>query len=73
LVLAAPGVMVTTTAVAPSTAIANYLYILKSSNQPMMIARTTAVAVASAKLQCSKQQKWQQQEQCWQAALGLHL
>jgi len=31
-----------------------------------MMARTTAVAVASATLQCSKQKKWQQQEQCWQ-------
>jgi len=32
----------------------------------MMMARTTAVAVASATLWCSEQQKWQQQEQHWE-------
>jgi len=30
----------------------------------MMMARKTPVAVASATLQCSEQQKWQQQAQC---------
>jgi len=58
--------MVTVIAVAPSTAIVTYLYILRGNNQPMITARTTTVAVSSATLRYSEQQKWQRWQQHWE-------